>query len=159
MHFLLSTAVTDLQSFLTDVSIKEMQSNVAMAEDSYNQSIWISDEHRVEKGWCRVIKGNPSSFTENGKKKRSWGETFFCYIKKSGRDISIHNFLYANHRTHHAFSKVFVRLEYIFKQTDPVVCKKPSYKIKEKAKNLHPSNSRLINILRSYFNFLLLSPA
>lgn len=41
MHFLLTTAVTDLQSFLTDVSMKEMKSNVAMREDRYNQSIWM----------------------------------------------------------------------------------------------------------------------
>lgn len=39
MRFLLTTGVTDLQSFLTDVSIKEMKSNVAMGEDRYNQSI------------------------------------------------------------------------------------------------------------------------
>jgi len=73
--------------------------------------------------------------------------------------MSVHNFLYANCRTHYAFSKVFVRLEYIFKQIESVVCEKPLYKIKEKAKNIHLSNSELVNILRVYFNFLLLSPA
>ena len=39
MDFLLTTAVTGLQSFLTDVSIKEMKCNVAMGEERYNQSI------------------------------------------------------------------------------------------------------------------------
>lgn len=33
------------------------------------------------------------------------------------------------------------------------------YKIKEEAKSLHPSNSGLTNILRTCFNFLLLSHA
>lgn len=36
---------------------------------------------------------------------------------------------------------------------------KPSYKINEKAKNLHTSNSGLTNILKTCSNFLLVSPA
>lgn len=91
----------------------------------------------------------------------------FSHIKKSEGDISIHNFLCANCRTHtfsevsefsedSAFSEVLLRVEYIHKW--PELERNHHIKLK-KMQSLHPSNSGLTNILRTCFNFLLLPHA
>lgn len=78
MRSVLTSAVTDLQGFLTNVSIKKMKSNVAMGENRYNCRIWMWSEQRlkeVDVEWSKGIHPSHRMGRRNAAEYKSFSIT------------------------------------------------------------------------------------